>query len=83
MEAGTTGALAVLKMLTDPAWVAATLLGTDVLIRSIPHRVPFRDRLERSSAFIRQILVWVLGLVDLALLAVIILGVPFLAVMTR
>jgi len=76
---GLVGVLGVVKVLGTPAEVAAALLGVELISRAMPS-VQLPPGLLVVN---RRILFCLIGLVDLVLLTVIVLGVPFLAVMTR
>jgi hypothetical protein len=75
-EAGISGALGVVKILGTPAAMIVFLLGFELLERHFPVR-----RSEESRHLSRQVVIFALCAVDLVLLAVIVLGVGFLAKM--
>src|SRR5215813_9949155 len=72
--AGTAGALGVIKMLGAPAGVAALLGAMDLMYRSRSAV----DLPQNLLALNRRAFLLLIGVMDLCLVAVILLGIPFL-----
>jgi membrane protease YdiL (CAAX protease family) len=75
---GALGAVGVLKMLGAPAGIAATLIAVQLFY---PSAVP-ADWASWQKRFSRRMLWILLVVVDLMLLGVFVLGIPFLSIMT-
>jgi|SRR6185437_13916641 len=75
--AGIAAALGVVKMIGVPAAIAAIFVALELIYRSSPN-------IDRPVGFfsLNRGVMFAIGLADILLLAVIVLGAPFLAIMT-